>query len=79
MNQPDHFTHSTAAAASARGDHLDAFSQYQQMLKQDPRNSEALYGCCVALRALNRHGPVLSYANQLFQAGFTYTQENRLT
>lgn len=76
MSQPDHFTQSGLTAAT-QGNHQQALDLFLQALQVDPNNSEALYGCCVALKALNRHGPVLGYANRLFQAGFAHTQASR--
>jgi len=76
MSQLDHFTQSGITAAN-QGNHQQAFDWFQQALQLDPRHSDALYGCCVALRALGRHGPVLGYANRLFQAGFAYTQDSQ--
>ena len=76
MSQQDQFTR-TGLTAAALGNHQQAFDLFQQALQLDPRDSEALYGCCLALKALDRHGPVLAYANRLFQAGFAYTKESQ--
>lgn len=76
MSQLEHFTR-TGLTAAAQGNHQQALALFQQALLLDPRDGEALYGCCVALKALDRNGSVLGYANRLFQAGFAYIKESR--
>jgi len=76
MNQLEYFIR-TGSNAAAQGNHQQALDLFQQALQLDPRDSEALYGCCLALKALDRHGPVLAYANRLFQAGFAHTKASQ--
>jgi len=55
----------------------EALEHYQRILQSDPRDRDALYGCCLALIALSRRDEMIAYANRLFQAGFAYAREQR--
>lgn len=71
MSQLDNLSNA-AASAAANGDHQQALDHFNQILQLSPRDSQALYGCCVALKALNQREPLLAYTNRLFKAGTAY-------